>query len=243
MTLLGIVPSKIKGEADKPAKHDYCKAIRELPIGAIDTAAVLKVLTGVWQKRPETATRIRSRIENVLDAAKVAGLREGENPARWKGGLQHLLPARMKIRKMAHQPALPYADVPAFVRELRQGDGIAAACLEFQILTIVRPGNAVRCRWAHVDRNAQTWTIPAGDMKGGEAHAVPLSDAALAVLDRMAKIKHSDFVFPSTMGRGAGAQRRLGHLSDNALASVIDRLPQRVSRLGRRDRRSAGPGA
>jgi integrase len=218
MTLLGIGP---KGD---PAKHDYCRVIRNLPIGDVDATVVLKVLTPIWQTRPETASRIRSRIENLLDAAKVEGLREGENPARWKGGLQHVLAPRSKVRKVRHHPALPHVQMPTFMTELRRSEGIAARCLEYQILTAVRPGNAVRARWEQVDRKAKTWTIPADAMKGGEAHAVPLSDAALAVLEQMEKVRRGPFIFPSTMGRGAGARLTENHLSDAAQAKVIERL-------------------
>jgi integrase len=221
MTLLGVGPD------GSPARHDYCRALRGLPIGAIDVDAVLKVLTPVWQKKPETAVRIRGRIESVLDAAKVRGLREGENPARWKGGLALLLPAQGKVRAVRHHPALPHADVAEFVRVLRQHEtSVAAAALEFLILTVVRPGNAVRARWSQIDREAKIWTIPAAEMKGGVAHIVPLSDPVIAVLDRMEAIRRGPFIFPSTMGTGAGVQKRNSHMSDAALATVIDRLNQ-----------------
>jgi integrase len=219
MTLLALDPS---GE---PSAHDYCKVIRNLPVGAVDTAAVLKVLSPIWSSKPETASRIRSRIENVLDAARVAGLRDGINPAQWKGGLKHLLPPRAKVRRVRHHPAMPYAGLPALVRALRSCEtSVGAACLEFLILTVVRPGNAVAARWDHINIEAKTWTIPAAEMKGHETHVVPLSDAALAVLDRMAKIRRGAFVFPSIMGRGERARRSEGHMSDAALAAVIDRL-------------------
>jgi integrase len=225
MTLLGIDPS---GE---PSVHDYCKPIRNLPIGDVDSNAVLKVLSPIWSTKPETASRIRSRIENVLDAARVAGLRDGINPAQWKGVLAHMLPAKAKVHREQHHPALPYTLVPAFVRELRTCEtSVAAACLEFLILTVVRPGNAVRARWDQINIEARTWTIPADQMKGHERHVVPLSDAALAVLDRMEKIKRGEFIFPSIMGRGAGAYRRTGHMSDAALAAVIDRLNEGEAR-------------
>jgi integrase len=114
--------------------------------------------------------------------------------------------------------------MPAFMNALRQSEGIAARCLEYQILTAVRPGNAVRARWEQIDRKAKTWTIPADAMKGGEAHAVPLSAAALSVLDQMEKVRRGPFIFPSTMGRGAGAHLTENHLSDAAQARVIARV-------------------
>jgi integrase len=219
MTLLGIEPQ------GTPAKHDYCKSLRGLPVSAVDADAVLKVLTPIWQSRPETANRIRGRIESILDAAKVVGLRERENPARWKGGLKHILPTHSKRRTVKHRPALPHMQIADFVRALHEREtSVAARCLEFLILTVVRPGNAVRARWSQIDREAKTWTIPANEMKGHEQHVVPLSDAALAVLDQMDGIRRGEFIFPSTMGTGAGAQRRTAHMSDAALATVIDRM-------------------
>lgn len=217
MTLLGIDPR------GKPAEHDYCKAIRNMPIGAIETADVLKVLSPIWLKKPETARRIRARIENVLDAAKAERIRAGENAARWKGGLKHLLPTHKGEDN--HLPALAHTQVAAFMRDLRQRDhGVGAACLEFQILTCVRPGNVVNAKWSQIDRKAKTWTIPASEMKANEAHTVPLSGAALAVLDRMQEIRAGEFIFPSVMGRGVGAVRRDQPMSNAALAATIDRL-------------------
>jgi integrase len=225
MTLLGIGPN------GQPSLHDYCKPIRNLPIGEVDSNAVLKVLGPIWSSKSETASRIRSRIENVLDAARVAGLRDGINPAQWKGVLKHMLPAKAKVRRVRHHPALPYADVPAFIRALRQCEtSVAAACLEFLILSVVRPGNAVAARWDQINIEARTWTIPAEQMKGGEQHVMPLSDAALAVLNRMAKIRRGAFVFPSIMGRGAGAYRSSHHMSAAALSALIDRLNEGEAR-------------
>jgi integrase len=210
MTLLGIDP---KG---KPAKNDYCKSIRDLPISAIDTTLVLRIIEPLWATKTETASRIRSRIEQVIDASKAKGEFKGENPARWKGHLDHLLPATSKVRKVRNQPALPYPQLPAFMRELRQREGTAPAALEFQILTAVRPGNALAARWDQIDRQAAVWTIPAELMKADAEHKVPLSEAALAVLDRMETIKDgSDYIFPNSKGKP---------LSDASAAAVINRM-------------------
>jgi hypothetical protein len=133
MTLLGIDPKA------KPAKTDYCKSIRDLPIAAIDTTLVLRIIEPIWASKTETANRIRGRIEAVIDACKAKGEFKGENPARWKGHLDNLLPATSKVRKVRNHPALPYQQLPALMRELRERDGVAAAALEFQILTAVRP--------------------------------------------------------------------------------------------------------
>ena len=137
MTLIGI------DQKGKPTKNDYCKIIRDLPIGAIDTTLVLRIIEPIWASKTETASRIRSRIEQVIDAAKAKGEFKGENPARWKGHLDNLLPATSKVRKVRNHPALPYRQLPNFMRKLRERPGAAAAALEFQILTAGRPGNAV----------------------------------------------------------------------------------------------------
>jgi integrase len=216
MTLLGIDP---KG---KPTKHDYCKTIRDLPVSAIDTTLVLRIIEPIWATKTETANRIRGRIEQVIDAAKAKGEFKGENPARWKGHLDHLLPATSKVRKVRNHPALPYQQLPAFMRELRDRDGAAAAALEFQILTAVRPGNAVAAKWDQIDRQAVVWTIPAGLMKTDVEHRVPLSKAALAVLDRMEALKEgSEYIFPNTKGKP---------LSDASTAAVIDRMNEKERR-------------
>jgi integrase len=210
MTLLGIDPS------GKPAKNDYCKTIRDLPISAIDTTLVLRIIEPIWASKTETANRVRGRIEQVIDAAKAKGEFKGENPARWKGHLDHLLPATSKVRKVRNHPALPYRQLPAFMRELRERDGVAAAALEFQILTAVRPGNAVAAKWDQIDSQHAAWTIPAALMKSDAEHKVPLSKAALAVLDRMEALKDgSEYIFPNTKGKP---------LSDASTAAVIDRM-------------------
>lgn len=210
MTLLGI------DQKGKPSKNDYCKTIRDLPIGAIDTTLVLRIIEPIWASKTETATRIRSRIELVIDAAKAKGEFNGENPARWKGHLDNLLPATSKVRKVRNHPALPYRQLPDFMRKLRERDGAAAAALEFQILTAVRPGNAVAAKWDQIDRQTSVWTIPAALMKSDAEHRVPLSKAALAVLDRMEATKDdSEYIFPNTKGKP---------LSDASMAAVIDRM-------------------
>lgn len=155
----------------------------DLPVAAIDTGLVLQVLSPLWQTKPETASRVRGRIEMVLDAAKVRGWRSGENPAQWKGNLAHLLPARAKVRTVKHHAALPYHELPAFLAELQTREGMAARALEFTILTAVRTGEAIGARWNEIDLAERTWAVPAGRMKARRAHRVPLSEAALAVLD------------------------------------------------------------
>jgi integrase len=161
--------------------------IGKLPVQAIDTALVLKVIEPIWTEKPETASRLRQRIENILDWAKVRGYRAGENPARWRGHLDKLLPARAKVAAVEHLAALPYAELPAFLIELRMRDATAARALEFAILTGARTGEVIGARWSEIDLLDKTWTVPAGRMKAGKEHRVPLAPRALAILEEMAK--------------------------------------------------------
>jgi integrase len=172
--------------------------IGKLSVQTIDTALVLKVLEPIWRKKPETAVRLRGRIESILDWAKVRGYRTGENPARWKGHLDHLLPARGKVRKVEHHAALPYGELPGFLAALREQEGIAARALEFTILTSARTGETIFARWHELDLLDKTWIVPAERMKAGREHRVPLSARALAILEEMQPHRAGDdgFVFP-----------------------------------------------
>jgi integrase len=154
----------------------------ELPVSAVDAGLVVQVLDPIWTKKPETASRVRGRIEAVLDGATVRGFREGPNPAQWKGNLAHVLPAPAKVRKVAHHAALPFDKMPAFLADLRGRSGMSARALEFTALTAARTGEVLGARWGEVDLTAKVWTVPATRMKAGREHRVPLSDAALAVL-------------------------------------------------------------
>jgi integrase len=154
--------------------------IGSLPVVAVDTDAVRRALEPIWMAKPETAGRVRGRIESVLDWATANKLRTGDNPARWKGHLEHLLAERVKVP--VHHAALPYTAVPGFMRELHAQDGVAARALEFAILTAARAGEVFGARLEEVDLAAAVWTVPAERMKGGRIHRVPLSDPARAVL-------------------------------------------------------------
>ena len=167
-----------------------------LPVQSIDTGLVLKVLQQhveagrgpagkFWQARPETASRTRQRVEAVLDWAKASGYRTGENPARWKGHLDDLLPPRSKLRKVAHLAALPYAEVPGFMAALREQTDVAARALEFLILTAARKGEVLGMRWSEIDLAEKAWEVPAERMKAGREHRVPLTPRALAILQEM----------------------------------------------------------
>jgi integrase len=171
-----------------------------LPVAKIDTAVVLAVLRPIWSSKPESASRLRGRIETILDAAKSAGWREGENPARWSGHLEHWLPKPKKVRRVEHHAALDYRNLPAFMRELDTRQGLAARALRFTILTATRTSEALGARWEEVDFKARVWTVPATRMKSGKEHRVPLSAAALELLHQLHATRSSDFVFPGKPG-------------------------------------------
>jgi integrase len=191
--------------------------IGSLPVQAIDTALIMQVLerevrdasdkpaTALWTARPETASRLRGRIESILDWARVRGYRDGENPARWRGHLDKLLPARAKVRTVEHHAALPYGELPDFMAELRKQDGVAARALEFTILTAARTGEVIGARWGELDVSTKLWTVPASRMKAGREHRVPLSTRAGAILEGMKQLSDASehageqaeaFVFP-----------------------------------------------
>jgi integrase len=162
----------------------------------VDVALVMKALEPIWATIPETASRLRGRIEAVLDWAKVRGLRSGENPARWRGHLDHLLPRRSKVRKVEHHASLPYAEMGSFMTLLRDRDAIAARALEFAILTAGRTGEVLGARWNEINLDERVWIVPANRMKAGKEHRVPLSAPAIAVVNAMCKVRQNDYLFP-----------------------------------------------
>jgi integrase len=177
----------------------------DLPIAAIDTTIVMKVIEPLWKSKTETGARLRGRIEAVLDWAKARGYRTGENPARWRGHLDHLLPARRKLAKVKHHAALPYTDLDAFMAALRREGGVAARCLEFIVLTGARLGEATNAEWSEIDFAHRLWIVPPSRMKSFREHRVPLSDAALAALKYVQSVRHSDYIFPGARkGRPIG---------------------------------------
>jgi len=173
-----------------------------LPVAAIDTGLVVQVLDPIWAEKPETASRVRGRIETVLDAAIVRGFRQGPNPAQWKGNLAHLLPPRAKVRRVEHHAALASDDIHEFLAELRVRRSMAARALEFAILTAARTGEVLGAMWGEIDLPAKVWIVPGQRMKGGREHRVPLAPRAIEILREMQASRDSDFVFP---GRRAGA--------------------------------------
>jgi integrase len=196
----------------------------ELPVEAIDTALVTQVLEPIWVTKPETAGRLRGRIERVLDWAKARGLRQGENAARWRGHLDHLLPPRSKVRRIRHHPALPYAEVPALMAELREHTSIAARALEFTILTVARTGESLGARWPEIDLAQRMWVVPPERMKMARAHRVPLSPRAVEILEEMVEVRRNEFVF---------AGQKLGRpLSNMALLMLLRGLRPGVTTHG-----------
>ncbi|MEW5964185.1 MAG: integrase arm-type DNA-binding domain-containing protein [Pseudomonadota bacterium] len=183
----------------------YAAPILSLPVNEIGTEDVLAVLKPIWTKKPETASRVRGRVEAVLDAARVSGhIPANEaNPARWRGHLFHLLSKRKKLSR-GHHAAMPYHDVPTFVGRLREREAVAALALEFLILTASRTSEVLGARWAEMDMEARVWTIPAERMKGGREHRVPLSARGLEILTAMQAVRTGAFVFPSARPRLTG---------------------------------------
>jgi integrase len=186
-----------------------------VPVGEVDVGMVMKAIEPLWKTKPETAARLRGRIEAVLDWAKALGFRDGENPARWRGHMSNLLPARTKVRAVNHHTALPYSEIGAFVCGLRSRQGAAAAALEFLILTAARTGEVIGARRSEIDLHARVWTVPEKRMKGKREHRVPLSSGAMRALER-AKVEGNEFLFPGTKA-GQG-------LSNMALLKVLERM-------------------
>jgi integrase len=187
-----------------------------LPVRAIDTALVMRAVEPIWNEKPETASRVRGRIESILDWAAARGFRQGENPARWRGHLDKLLPKKTKVRRVEHHTALPYREIGTFIDDLRRQEGVGARALEFAMLTAARTGEAIGARWDEFDLADRLWTIPAERMKAGKEHRVPLSEAVVAILEDLQKVRHGDFVFP---GGRAGRP-----ISNMAMAMTLRRM-------------------
>jgi integrase len=190
-----------------------------LPVQGIDTGLVMRVLEPIWAEKPETASRVRGRVENILDWATVCGYRKGENPARWRGHLDKLLPKQSKVARVEHHAALLFAEIGAFMADLRAQEGVAARALEFTILTAARTGEVIGATWAEFDLDGKTWTVPPKRMKGEREHRVPLSVPAIAVLEAMKKLRTCDYLFPSV--------RRGKPLSDMAMLLILRRMKRK----------------
>jgi integrase len=180
----------------------YAAPLADMPVAEITVNDVLAMLTPIWTKKPETASRVRGRVEMVLSYAKARGWRSGENPAAWRDNLALLLPRKSKVRPVVHHAALPWAECPAFMQELRRRDsGMGSRALQFAILTAARSGEVRGAEWSEIDFKARLWTVPASRMKASKEHRVPLSEAALAVLKPLAELKQSSVIFPGQNGQ------------------------------------------
>lgn len=188
------------------------------PVDSITTADVVAILKPIWAKKPETASRVRMRIEAVLNSAKALGWRDGENPAVWKGGLDAVLPRRGKLKTVRHHPAMPHSSAPAFMAALKTREGMGARALEFTILTAARSGEVRGARWDEIDLEKALWVIPATRMKAKREHRVPLSSAAVALLKAMPRYADCALVFPGTKRQP---------LSDMSLSAVLKRMDLR----------------
>ena len=190
-------------------------AIGGIPVGEIKTPHVLTVLNAIWQAKPETASRVRGRIETVLDWAKANGFREGENPAQWRGHLSRILPSPKKLATVEHHAALSYDEMPTFFAEIRSREALTARALEFLILTAARSGEVRGTKWDEIDLEKGVWTVPAARMKAAREHRVPLSPQSQALLKVLSNTRTGPFVFPSLGGR---------QLSEAAFGALLKRM-------------------
>lgn len=189
---------------------------KDRPVAEIDDALVLKVLQPIWKEKTETASRVRGRIERILDWARVMKYRTGDNPARWRGHLDHLLPKRSRVTAIVHHAALPIDETPAFIQVLQREETVVARAFEFCILTATRTNETMGMRWSEYDERAQLWTVPGARMKAGRDHRIPLAERSLQILAEMQDIRIGDFVFPG------GVQER--PLSSMAFLMLLRRL-------------------
>ena len=189
-----------------------------LPVQAVNVGLVMKALEPIWQPKPETASRVRGRIEGILDWATARGFRKGGNPARWRGHLDKLLPARGKVQRVQHHPALPYTEMGDFIAVLREQEGVAARALEFLILTATRTGEVIGARWEEFDLEKKVWTVPGERMKAGKEHRVPLSEGAFAIIEMMKAERVNDHPFVVPGGRPGKP------LSNMAMLKLLGRM-------------------
>ena len=189
--------------------------IGHLPVDQIDTALIMRCVEPIWATKTETASRLRGRMESVLDWSAVRGYRKGDNPARWRGHLDKLLPRPSQVARVKHHAALPYTEVGSFMQQLRSDTGVASRALEFTILTAARTNEVIQAEWSEFDLNRKTWAVPAERMKSKRSHRVPLSAAAVAVLTAV-KGRDKTYVF---LGH-----KRHSHLSNAAMMQVLKRL-------------------
>ncbi len=205
--------AKHRAQWPSTLKNYVYPILGDLPVSDISTEHVMAVIEPIWKTKPETASRVRGRIETILDAAKARGYREGENPARWRGHIALMLPARTRLSR-GHHRALPYADIPAFIAKLQTRDATAALALEFTILTAARTGEAIGATWEEIDLDKAIWTIPAERMKAGKEHRIPLPSRALEILEA-SKASRNSYLFNGPKGN---------KLSNMAMAMILRRM-------------------
>src|SRR5262249_21937675 len=225
------------------AKHAYqwssamtrfaSPVLGKLPVDIIDVGLIVKVLEPIWHERPETASRLRGGIESVLAWATVRGFRQGDNPARWNGHLQELLPSRRDILPVEHFAALAYREVPGLLRKLRAFDGGRERALELLILCASRAGEILNARWDEIDLAERLWVIPASRMKGGKEHRIPLCDRAIAILEAMKLCRRNDFVFPGD---------RRENMGESPMRELLKRLGYKTTGHGMRSPVRSGDG-
>jgi integrase len=196
--------------------------IGDRPVREVTTDDVLEILKPIWMAKPETASRLRSRIELIVSYAKARGWFEGENPALWRGHLAALLPAKSKVKQVTHHAALPWAQMAKFVAKLSGMQGMGARALEFTILTAARSGEVRGARWSEIDLKEKIWTVPAKRMKARKEHRVPLSDTAIALLERLPRVPDDAEAGDELLFAGAKSGRPL---SDMSLSAVLRRMP------------------
>ena len=209
----------------KSAKHadqwtntldTYAKpVIGNLPVDQVELRHIVEILSPIWVTKTETATRLRARLEAVLAWAGASGFRKGENPARWRGNLDAVLAKPGKVARVEHHRALPFAQLPAFSKQLRKREGTSARALEFLILTAARSGEVRGATWEEIDLKDDIWNIPASRMKAGKEHRVPLAPRAVALLKKLPRFAHTSLLFPAERG---------GKLSDMALTELLRRM-------------------
>jgi integrase len=200
--------------------------IGSLPVEAVTANDVVAILTPVWSRAPVMAAHVRNNLAMVFDAAKARGLRSGDNPAAWKGGLAHILPAAERVRRPEHHAALPYKELPGFMKELRKRDSVAALALQWTVLTAARTSETINARWSDIDAKARLWTVPGERMKSGRPHRVPLSDEALAILQKLPREDDNPYLFVGG--------RRAKPISNMAMLKLIGQLRPGVTVHGMR---------
>jgi integrase len=217
---------KHRAQWDSTLKEYVYPVFGDLPVQDVDVSLVMKALEGIWKIKPETASRIRGRIEAIIDWATVRGYRRGENPARWRGHLENLLPRRSKVKRIIHRPALPYDEIGDFMGTLKEQHGTAALALAFTILTAARTSEAIGARWDEIDLQKKMWIVPANRIKAGREHRVPLSDAVIRILVKVKKQQGEATLKDSKQNYIFTGYKPNKPLSNMAMLALLRRMKQ-----------------